>query len=318
MSVKDLILNKNKTAFSIEILPPLKGNSIEAIYNTIDQLREFDPKYIDITTHRSQLVYKDAGNGLYQCERVRQRPGTVAIAAAIKTKYNIEVVPHILCSGFSKEETEYVLIDLDFLGIHDLLLLRGDRAKVENAVMPSEEGYAHALELQEQINRYNEGYFVDGTKQKQEMKVKFSYGVAGYPEKHEEAPNFNSDIYWLKKKVENGADYIVTQMFFDNQKYFDFVERCRAEGIIVPIVPGLKPITTLKQQTILPKTFHVDLPEDLAAALRKCNNDEDAKRVGIEWCTMQAKELIAKNVPNIHFYTMSTAKSVKEIAKQVF
>lgn len=318
MSVKDLILNKNKTAFSIEILPPLKGNSIEAIYNTIDQLREFDPKYIDITTHRSQLVYKDAGNGLYQCERVRQRPGTVAIAAAIKTKYNVEVVPHILCSGFSKEETEYVLIDLDFLGIHDLLLLRGDRAKVENAVMPSEEGYAHALELQEQINRYNEGFFVDGTKQKQEMKVKFSYGVAGYPEKHEEAPNFNSDIYWLKKKVENGADYIVTQMFFDNQKYFDFVDRCRAEGITVPIVPGLKPITTLKQQTILPKTFHVDLPEDLAAALRKCNSDDDAKQVGIEWCTMQAKELIAKNVPNIHFYTMSTARSVKEIAKQVF
>ncbi len=318
MSVKDLILNKNKTAFSIEILPPLKGNGIEAIYSTIDQLREFDPKYIDITTHRSQLVYKDAGNGLYQCERVRQRPGTVAIAAAIKTKYNIEVVPHILCSGFSKEETEYVLIDLDFLGIHDLLLLRGDKAKVENAVMPSEEGYAHALELQEQINRYNEGYFVDGSKQKQEMKVKFSYGVAGYPEKHEEAPNFNSDIYWLKKKVENGADYIVTQMFFDNQRYFDFVDRCRAEGINVPIVPGLKPITTLKQQTILPKTFHVDLPDDLAAALRKCNNDEDAKQVGIEWCTMQAKELIAKNVPNIHFYTMSTARSVKEIAKQVF
>lgn len=318
MSVKDLILNKNKTAFSIEILPPLKGNGIEAIYNTIDQLREFDPKYIDITTHRSQLVYKDAGNGLYQCERVRQRPGTVAIAAAIKTKYNVEVVPHILCSGFSKEETEYVLIDLDFLGIHDLLLLRGDKAKVENAVMPSEEGYAHALELQEQINRYNEGYFVDGTKQKQEMKVKFSYGVAGYPEKHEEAPNFNSDIYWLKKKVENGADYIVTQMFFDNQKYFDFVDRCRAEGITVPIVPGLKPITTLKQQTILPKTFHVDLPEDLASALRKCKNDDDAKQVGIEWCTMQAKELITKNVPNIHFYTMSTARSVKEIAKQVF
>ncbi len=318
MSVKDLILNKNKTAFSIEILPPLKGNGIEAIYDTIDQLRAFDPKYIDITTHRSQLVYKDAGNGLYQCERVRQRPGTVAIAAAIKTKYNIEVVPHILCSGFSKEETEYVLIDLDFLGIHDLLLLRGDRAKVENGLMPSEEGYAHALELQEQINQYNQGFFVDGTKQKQEMKVKFSYGVAGYPEKHEEAPNFNSDIYWLKKKVENGADYIVTQMFFDNQKYFDFVDRCRTEGITVPIVPGLKPITSIKQQTILPKTFHVDLPDELASALRKCKNNDDAVQVGIEWCTMQAKELIAKNVPNIHFYTMSTAKSVKAIAKEVF
>ncbi len=318
MSVRDLILNSKKTAFSFEILPPLKGNGIEAIYDTIDQLLEFDPQYIDITTHRSQLVYRALENGLYQCERVRQRPGTVAIAAAIKSKYNIEVVPHILCSGFSKEETEYVLIDLDFLGIYDLLLLRGDRAKLENVSMPNEEGYAHASELQEQINRFNEGYFLDGTKQKRERMKFFTYGVAGYPEKHEEAPNVDSDMYWLKKKVENGAEYIVTQMFFDNAKFFEFEALCRREGINVPIVPGLKPITTMKQLTVLPRTFHVDLPRDLADELRKCKNDEDARNVGIEWCTMQAKELRAHGAPSIHFYTMSNPRSVKEIAKRVF
>ncbi len=318
MSVKDLILSSKKTAFSFEILPPLKGNGIEAIYNTIDELREFDPKYIDITTHRSQLVYRTTENGLFQCDRVRQRPGTVAVAAAIKNKYNIDVVPHILCSGFSKEDTEYVLIDLDFLGIYDLLLLRGDKAKHENAFMPSDEGYAHASELQVQINRFNQGFFVDGTKQKQERTRFFTYGVAGYPEKHDEAPNVDSDIYWLKKKIENGADYVVTQMFFDNSKYFSFVERCRQEGITVPIVPGLKPITSLKQLTVLPKTFHLDLPEALASELRKCKTNEEATQVGIEWCAMQSKELMEKGAPIIHFYSMSTAKSIREIAKRVY
>ncbi|MBR5695923.1 MAG: methylenetetrahydrofolate reductase [Paludibacteraceae bacterium] len=318
MSVRDLILNSKKTAFSFEILPPLKGNGIESIYDTIDQLLEFEPQYIDITTHRSQLVYRALENGLYQCERVRQRPGTVAIAAAIKSKYNIDVVPHILCSGFSKEETEYVLIDLDFLGIYDILLLRGDKSKHENAFMPSEEGYAHASELQEQINRFNEGYFLDGSMQKHARTHKFSYGVAGYPEKHEEAPNFDSDIYWLKKKVENGAEYIVTQMFFDNNKYFEFVAQCRRNGIDVPIVPGIKPITTRKQLTVLPKTFHVDMPQDLANELRKCKTDEEARQVGVEWCVMQSKDLMANGAPSIHYYTMSNARSVKEIAKRVY
>lgn len=318
MSVRDLILNSKKTAFSFEILPPLKGNGIESIYDTIDQLLEFDPQYVDITTHRSQLVYRALENGLYQCERVRQRPGTVAIAAAIKSKYNIDVVPHILCSGFSKEETEYVLIDLDFLGIYDILLLRGDKAKHENAYMPNEEGYAHASELQEQINLFNKGYFLDGTKQRKERVHTFSYGVAGYPEKHEEAPNVNSDIYWLKKKIENGAEYIVTQMFFDNEKYYEFVNLCRKEGIDVPIVPGIKPITTMKQITVLPKTFHVDLPQDLADELRKCKSDDDARNVGVEWCVMQSKDLMVHGAPSIHFYTMSNARSVKEIAKRVY
>lgn len=318
MSVKDLIVNSKKTAFSFEILPPLKGNGIEEIYNTIDELREFDPKYIDITTHRSQLVYRTLENGLYQCERVRQRPGTVAVAAAIKNKYNIDVVPHILCSGFSKWETEYVLIDLDFLGIYDLLLLRGDKAKHVNAYMPDAEGYSHAIELQEQIKRYNEGFFLDGSQKKHKTTHLFTYGVAGYPEKHDEAPNVASDIYWLKKKIENGADYIVTQMFFDNKKFFEFVDRCRQEGINVPIVPGLKPITKMNQLTSLPKTFHLDMPEDLAAALRKCKTDDEARHVGVEWCTMQSKELMAGGVPCIHFYSMSSSKSIKAIAKNVY
>ena len=318
MSVKDLILNRKKTAFSFEILPPLKGNGIESVYSTIDLLREFDPQYINITTHRSQISYKTQENGLFQCVVERQRPGTVAIAAAIKNKYGIDVVPHILCSGFSREETEYVLIDLDFLGIHDLLLLRGDKAKHDSSFVPSADGYSHAIELQHQINRFNEGYFVDGTKQRQEKINKFSYGVAGYPEKHEEAPNLDSDIYWLKRKIDEGADYVVTQMFFDNEKYFDFVKRCREAGISVPIIPGLKPIISMKQLTVIPKTFHLDIPEALALELRKCKSDEEARIVGVEWCSQQAADLMAKGVPSIHFYSINGAKSVCEVAKRVY
>lgn len=318
MKVIDLINNSKTTAFSFEVLPPLKGNGIEKVYKTIDTLREFDPKYINITTHRSEMVYKTMENGLFKCVAERHRPGTVAIAAAIKNKYNINVVPHILCSGFSKEETEYVLIDLDFLGIHDLLLLRGDKAKHDSSFKPVANGYSHATELQVQINRFNEGYFEDGTKMKEERLEKFSYGVAGYPEKHDESPNLESDIAYLKQKVEAGAEYVVTQMFFDNQKYFDFVKRCREEGINVPVIPGIKPITKMSQLNVLPKVFHVDIPEAFASELRKCKTDEEAKRAGIEWCIMQAKELKANNVPSIHFYTMSDASSVKQIAENVY
>ena len=235
MKVIDLINNGKSTAFSFEILPPLKGNSIDMVYKTIEALREFDPKYINITTHRSEMTYKTLENGLYQCVAERHRPGTVAVAAAIRNKYKISVVPHIICSGFSKTETEYVLIDLDFLGIHDLLVLRGDKAKHQKEFVPTEDGCEHAYDLQQQINKFNSGFFVDGTPQLQKKEHAFSYGVAGYPEKHNEAPNMDSDIFWLKKKVESGADYVVTQMFFDNQKYFDFVERCRAENITIPI-----------------------------------------------------------------------------------
>ena len=318
MKVIDLINSSKSTAFSFEILPPLKGNSIETVYKTIDTLREFDPKYINITTHRSETIYKTAENGLFQSVSERRRPGTVAIAAAIKNKYKIQVVPHIICSGFSKPETEYVLIDLDFLGIHDLLVLRGDKAKHQPNFVPAENGHAYACELQEQINRFNRGFFVDGTSQSQKKENLFSYGVAGYPEKHDEAPNMDSDIYRLKKKVESGADYVVTQMFFDNRKYFDFVDRCRQEGITVPIIPGLKPLTFMDQLTTLPKIFHIDIPETFARELRKCTTDEEARLLGVEWCIQQAKELIQNGIPSIHFYSMMATKSIKEVAKTVY
>ena len=317
MRVIDLIHNSEKTAFSFEILPPLKGTGIEKLYQTVDTLREFDPKYINITTHRSEYVYKDLGNGLFQRNRLRRRPGTVAVAAAIQNKYNITVVPHILCSGFTREETEYVLLDLQFLNITDLLVLRGDKAKHESVFTPEGDGYHHAIELQEQINNFNKGIFVDGS----EMKVTnspFSYGVACYPEKHEEEPNMESDIYYLKEKVKNGAEYLVTQMFFDNKKYYAFVDRCRAEGITVPIIPGIKPIVFKNQLTVLPKIFRADIPEPFATELRKCKDDAEAKEVGVEWCIQQCKDLIVHGVPSLHFYTMMASDSVYKIAKEIY
>lgn len=317
MNIIDLISETNKTAFSFEILPPLKGTGIERVYQTIDTLREFDPKYINITTHRSEYVYKDLGEGIFQRCRLRRRPGTVAVAAAIQNKYNITVVPHILCSGFTREETEYVLLDLQFLGITDLLILRGDKAKHESMFTPEKDGYEHAIELQGQINDFNRGVFVDGSP----IKVPgnpFHYGVACYPEKHEEAPNIESDIYWLKKKVEAGAEYAVTQLFYDNRKYFNFVERVRSEGINIPIIPGIKPFAKLSQLNMVPKTFKVDLPEPLASEAARCKTDAEAEALGIEWCVAQCKELIAAGVPSIHFYTVSAVHSIHEVAKQIF
>ena len=317
MKVIDLIYNSKKTAFSFEILPPLKGTGIEKLYQTVDTLREFDPKYINITTHRSEYVYKDLGNGLFQRNRLRRRPGTVAVAAAIQNKYNITVVPHILCSGFTREETEYVLLDLQFLNITDLLVLRGDKAKHESVFTPEGDGYHHAIELQEQINNFNKGIFVDGS----EMKVTaspFSYGVACYPEKHEEAPNIESDLYWLKKKVEAGAEYAVTQLFYDNKKYFEFVEQAKAAGITIPIIPGIKPFKKLSQLSMIPKTFKVDLPEDLVKEALKCKNDAEAERVGIEWCVTQCKELMSHGAPSIHFYSIGAVDSIKEVAKIIY
>ena len=283
MRVIDLIHSNEKTAFSFEILPPLKGTGIEKLYQTIDTLREFDPKYINITTHRSEYVYRDLGNGLYQRNRLRRRPGTVAVAAAIQNKYNMTVVPHILCSVFTPE---------------------GD-------------GHHHALELQEQINNFNKGIFVDGS----EMKVTntpFSYGVACYPEKHEEAPNIDMDIYWLKKKVEAGAEYAVTQLFYDSKKYFDFVERVHQAGIHIPIIPGIKPFKKLSQLSMVPKTFKVDLPEELTQEALKCKTDEEVRKVGIEWCINQCKELMAAGVPSIHFYSIGAVDSIKEVAKAIY
>lgn len=317
MRVIDLIKDTKETAFSFEILPPLKGTGIEKLYQTIDTLREFDPKYINITTHRSEYVYKDLGNGLFQRNRLRRRPGTVAVAAAIQNKYDIRVVPHILCSGFTREETEYVLLDLQFLGITDLLILRGDKARHESIFTPEVDGYSHAIHLQQQINDFNKGLFVDGSPIKI-TGTPFSYGVACYPEKHEEAPNLDSDLYWLKKKMEMGAEYAVTQLFFDNRKYFDFVERARQQGITIPIIPGIKPFTKLSQLSMVPKTFKVDLPEPLATEAAKCKTDEEAARLGIEWCVEQCKELMAHGVPSIHFYTVSAVNSIKEVAKQIY
>lgn len=317
MTIVDLIHKQEKTAFSFEILPPLKGTGIGKVYETIDALREFDPQYINITTHRSEYVYKDLGNGLFQRNRLRRRPGTVAVAAAIHNKYGIKVVPHVLCSGYTREETEYTLLDLQFLGITDLLVLRGDKAKHEATFTPEEGGNAHAVDLEWQIQNFNKGIFVDGS----EMKVPaqpFSYGVACYPEKHEEAPNMETDIYWLKKKVEAGAEYAVTQLFFDNKKYFDFVERARQEGITVPIIPGIKPFKRLSHLTVLPKTFKIDLPEALASEAMKCKTDADCAQLGIEWCKTQCKELVAHGVPSIHFYSVGATDSIKAVAKDIY
>lgn len=317
MKVIDLINNTEKTAFSYEILPPLKGTGIDKLYETIDALREFDPKYINITTHRSEYVYKDMGNRMFQRNRLRRRPGTVAVAAAIQNKYNITVVPHLLCSGFSREETEYVLLDLQFLGITDLLVLRGDKAKHESAFIPEPDGYMHATELQEQINHFNQGIFVDGS----EMKVTatpFSYGVACYPEKHEEAPNMDTDIYWLKKKVEAGAEYAVTQLFYDNRKYFEFVDKAKKAGINIPIIPGIKPFKRMAQLSMIPKTFKVDLPEELTSEVAKCKNDEEVRRVGVEWCVNQCKELMDHGVPSIHFYSIAAVDSIRDVAKIIY
>ena len=317
MRVIDLIHSSEKTAFSFEILPPLKGTGIDKLYRDIDELLEFDPKYINITTHRSEYVYQDLGNGMFLRNRLRRRPGTVAVAAAIQNKYNVTVVPHILCSGFSREETEYVLLDLQFLGITDLLVLRGDKAKHETSFKADENGYLHALELEEQINNFNKGIFVDGSEMKVAAKP-FSYGVACYPEKHEEAPNIETDIYWLKKKIEMGAEYAVTQLFFDNKKYFEFVEKAKAAGINVPIIPGIKPFKRLPQLSVIPKTFKVDLPEDLTKELLRCKNDADAQQVGTEWCTAQCQELMAHGVPSIHFYSIGAIDSIKEVAKAIY
>ena len=315
MSVVDKIRSAKSTAFSFELLPPLKGNGIENVYKTIDTLREFDPKYINITTHRSELVFKQNSQGLFEQVSERHRPGTVAIAAAIQNKYKIAVVPHVICSGFSKEETEYALIDLQFLGITDLLLLRGDKAKHEREFSPT--GHKFATELQVQVNDFNQGLFLDGSKMKSLIEP-FSYGMACYPEKHEEAPNMDSDLFYAKQKVDAGAEYLVTQMFFDNQKYYQFVDKCKAAGINVPIIPGIKPITLKNQLTVLPKIFQSEIPEAYAKELRKCETDEQAVEVGVEWCTKQAQDLKAHGVPSIHFYSMMATQSVKRVAKEVF
>jgi methylenetetrahydrofolate reductase (NADPH) len=317
MTVAELINNAKNTAFSFELLPPLKGSNIDKVYKTIDALIDFNPLFINITSHRSEEVYQTTPNGLFERRVVRKRPGTVAMAASIMHKYDVKVVPHIICSGFTRAETEYALIDLNFLGIHDVLVLRGDKSTKDKFYSPTEGGNEYALDLANQIVDLNKGKFVDGSTV-EPLEKPFAFGVAGYPEKHDEAPNMDSDIYYLKQKVAAGAEYIVTQMFFDNQKYYDFVARCRAEGISVPIIPGLKPVTFQNQVTVLPKIFHVDIPEDFAKELRSCKTDEQVRQVGVEWGIHQAKDLIAHGAPILHFYTLMATQSVKQIAQAVY
>ena len=316
MKVIDLINSSKSTAFSFEILPPLKGNSIQKVYNVIDKLIEFDPKYINITSHHSEYIYKTLPDGSFQKVNIRKRPGSVAIASAIQNKYGITAVPHIICKGFTKDETEYALIDLNFLGVYDLLLLRGD-VKTLEAGQNTDLYHEHATDLQEQVNNFNKGIAVDGSTF-EANETPFSYGMACYPEKHEEAPNMESDIFYLKEKVKNGADYLVTQMFFDNEKFFSFVDRCRAAGITVPIVPGLKPISKASQLTLLPRVFHVDIPDMLVREIVKCKDDSQVKQVGIDWCTAQSLELKARGVPSIHYYSLMAVDSVYQVAKSVY
>lgn len=317
MKITDLIGSRSETAFSFEVLPPLKGTGFEGLRRTISRLNEFGPSYINITTHRSEYVYKDMGDGLSQRIRLRRRPGTVAVAAAIQNEFHVPVVPHILCSGFTREETEYVLLDLQFLGIENLLVLRGDKARDDAFFKPTPDGYSHTTELQEQINRFNAGEFIDGSPVKVPGQP-FSYGVACYPEKHEEALNMETDMQWFKRKVELGAEYGVTQLFYDNKAYFRFVKRARAEGISVPVIPGIKPLTKLSQLATVPKTFHCDFPPELAREAVKCKTDDEARALGIEWCVEQCRELMAHGVPSLHFYTVSAVDSITEIAKRIF
>ena len=312
MKVTQHIKNAKKTLFSFEILPPLKGTSIQSIYNSLDPLMEFNPPFIDVTYHREEHVYKKQKDGLLERRSVRKRPGTVGICAAIMNKYQVDTVPHIICGGFNKEETENALIDLDFLGVDNVLVLRGDPIKSETYFTAEKGGHKYASELLGQVNEMNNGIYLD-EELKNSAPTDFCIGVAGYPEKHFEAANMRSDIHFLKKKVEAGADYIVTQMFFDNQKYFDFVKLCREHDINIPIIPGLKPISTQKQLTLLPHRFNLNIPNNLVDEVLKCKDNDSVRQVGVEWATQQTKELIEFGAPCVHFYTMGKSDNVQEI-----
>lgn len=318
MKVIEHFNKDSKTHFSFELLPPLKGHNIEMIYKTIDNLIEFNPLNINITYHPEEAVYKKHSSGLLEKKSIRKRPGTVAISAAIKYKYpDVHVVPHIICGGFTKDATEYALIDLNFLGITDLLVLRGDPLKNERYFKAEEEGHANASELVKQIMDMNRGSYLD-EEFENKTQTDFSIGVAGYSEKHIEAPNLETDLKFLKQKVDAGADYIVTQMFFDNKKYFDFVVKCREIGIDVPIIPGLKPITSLNDLALLPKVFNIDIPHALVKEVSNCKTNQEVFQTGIEWGIEQCKELINFGVPALHFFTIGISNNIKAIAKEIF
>ena len=317
MKITEHLKTAKDTLFSIEILPPLKGKSIQSIFDGIDPLMEFKPAFVDVTFHREEYIYKKRDGGYLEKVSIRKRPGTVGICAAIMNRYNVEAVPHIICGGFTREETENALIDLQFLGIDNVLVLRGDSIKTESQFVPEPGGHNYAIDLVKQIKEMNSGFYLD-EEMKDASPTNFCMGIAGYPEKHFEAPNLYSDMKWLKAKVDAGADYIVTQMFFDNKKYFEFVDLCRKNDIHVPIIPGLKILSSRSQLIALPKIFHIDLPQDLFVELEKCKDDKAVKEVGIKWCIEQSKELKKANVPCLHYYTMGTSDSTKRVAKEVF
>ena len=317
MKITEQIANSEKTILSLEILPPLKGQGIDKLFDTLDPIMELKPKFVDVTYHRQEYVLKPRPDGGFDRVATRKRPGTVGICAAIKNKYDVEPVPHIICGGFSREETENALIDLNFLGIENVLAIRGDAMHSEKTFSAEPDGNNYAIDLVNQICGMNRGEYLDDDLQNA-YPTSFCVGVAGYREKHFESPNMKSDIHFLKKKIKAGAEYIVTQMFFDNQKYFDFVDLCRSNDIHVPIIPGLKPITTLKQLSSIPTMFHVNIPEDLVDAIVACKNKDEVKRLGIEWCIAQSKELIERGVPVVHYYSMSKSRPILDIMRAVF
>lgn len=317
MSVINILKNAKGPLFTFELLPPLKGHSIEKVYAAIGRLIEFEPAYINFTTHRNEITFKERPDGLLEKRITRLRPGTIALAAAVKYKYNITVVPHILCGGFTREETENVLIEMNFLGIDDVLALRGDPQRGSRLFIPEKDGHTHTSELVRQIMDMNRGRYIEESLE-DTTPTNFCIGVAGYPEKHFEAPNRQTDIENLKTKVDAGASYIVTQMFFDNRKYFRFLEECKCAGINVPVIAGLKPISALNDIRMLPQTFHIDVPNNLVNAIKKCTTDREAREVGIEWATMQSKELIKEGVPGIHYYTLGRSDNIARIVKAAF
>ena len=309
--------SKGKTRFSFEILPPLKGQNIQTIFENIDPLMEFLPPFIDVTYHREEYTFKEMPNGLLEKQVVRKRPGTVGICAAVQNKYKVDDIPHILCGGFDKEDTENFLIDLNFLGIDNVVALRGDAVKSETYFTPEKNGHHYAVDLVKQIETMNNGEYMDSSIENTAA-TDFCIGVAGYPEKHMEAPSLESDLHFLKKKIEAGACYVITQMFFDNDKFFAFVDKCRAAGITVPIIPGLKPIATMKQLNMIPHRFHVDLPEPLIKEIIKCKDNHEVRQVGVEWCIAQSKELVQHGVPFLHYYSMGKSDNIYTIAKEIF
>jgi methylenetetrahydrofolate reductase (NADPH) len=317
MHVTEHLAKAKDTLVSFEILPPLKGKTITSIYDHLDPLMEFKPSWINVTYHRSETMFKKKVDGTFEKVDVRKRPGTVGICAAIMNHYNIDAVPHIICGGFTKRETEDALIDLQFLGIDNALILRGDAAKNESSFEPEPGGNKYAIDLLKQVGQLNQGIYLD-----EDIlnggKTNFCMGVAGYPEKHFESPNFEIDLLKTKEKVDAGADYIMTQMFFNNQKFLDYVKACRDMGITVPIIPGLKPITNKKQLTILPRIFHVDIPTDLSNAINKCKTDAECEQVGTEWLIQQSKELKAAGVPVLHYYTLGKPKVIRDVCKNIF